>query len=155
MFMVFRLEQKRFAKDAYSGFGARLKGARWHKRGHEAVYTSGSRSMCVLEVLVQTGPEDMPDYVCVPAKIPKEVFDRRTKVGIDSLPEKWRSYPPPPTLQHVGTRWLESGESAVLEIPSAIILEEHNFILNPKHADFSKIEVCAAEPFTFDPRLLK
>lgn len=155
MITVFRLEQKRYAKEAYSGFGAKLRGARWHKRGHEAVYTSWSRSLCALERLVQSDPEEIPDLICVPAKIPKDVFNHRSKIGIVGLPENWRSYPPPPILQHIGTRWIENGESAVLEVPSAIIPEEHNFLLNPNHDDFAKIEVCPTEKFTVDPRLLK
>lgn len=155
MVTAFRLQQKRFVKEAYSGFGAKLKSGRWNERGKEAVYTSGSRSLCALEVLVQADLEDMPDYVCVPANIPKDVFGKRTVLDQSAFPKNWRSYPPPPMLPYLGTHWLKQGKSAVFEVPSAIIPEERNFILNPAHADFRKIEICKEEPFAFDFRLLK
>lgn len=154
MVTVFRLQQKRFLKDAYSGHGANLKPGRWNKRGHDAIYTSCSRSLCAIEVLARMNPEDAPEFYCVPAKIPKEVFDRRKIFHQKDLPDKWRSYPPLPTLQHMGARWLEECETVVLEVPSAIIPEELNFILNPRHHDFQKIEPTEPEPFTFDMRLL-
>lgn len=155
MVTVFRLQQKRFLKEAYSGFGAKLKSGRWNECGKEAVYTSGSRSLCALEVLVQADLEDMPVYVCVPANIPKDIFGKRTIVDQSIFPGNWRSYPPPPILPSLGAHWLKQGKSAVLEVPSAIIPEERNFILNPAHADFGKIEICKEESFAFDSRLLK
>lgn len=155
MITVYRFEQARFADKAYRGFGAKLNSGRWHKSGCEAVYTSSSRSLCVLEILVQVDPEEMPDYVCVPAQIPKDVWSKREVFGAATLPAGWRSYPPPPALAHLGSRWFEDARTAILEVPSAVMPEEANYILNPNHADFKKIVVGGSEPFTFDPRLLK
>jgi RES domain-containing protein len=58
-------------------------------------------------------------------------------------------------LQELGRRWLEHGESAVLKVPSAIVTEEWNYLLNPLHADFRKIRLSAPKPFNFDQRIAR
>jgi RES domain-containing protein len=54
----------------------------------------------------------------------------------------------------MGDAWLKKSESVVLQVPSAIIPEEHNYLINPQHPDFSGIKVLAVEKFSFDERLL-
>ena len=69
------------------------------------------------------------------------------------LPPRWFAADPPPKLQNVGGKWLRRGKTAVLQVPSAIVTEEWNYLLNPLHADFRKLKLGAAEQFNFD-RLL-
>jgi RES domain-containing protein len=57
-------------------------------------------------------------------------------------------------LRDIGTRWAETGETVVLQLPSAVVPEEHNFLVNPRHPDFRRLTIGAAEPFEFDERLL-
>jgi RES domain-containing protein len=71
-----------------------------------------------------------------------------------SLPTGWRQEPPLLTTQDVGNTWIREARSVVLAVPSVLIPEERNYLLNPAHPDFPKIAIGEATDFTFDPRLL-
>jgi RES domain-containing protein len=75
------------------------------------------------------------------------------RVETKSLPIDWRDYPPPRELRQIGNAWFASGRTVVLGVPSAIVPEETNYLLNPQHKGFKKIRVSAPRPFAFDPRL--
>jgi hypothetical protein len=107
----------------------------------------------VLEYLVHVDPRDMPgDLVARPAVIPDELAIRR--IQIDGLPAGWQSYPAPEELAGLGTEWIRRGATAVLAVPSVVIPTEWNYLLNPAHPDFERIDVGASQPYSFDPRLL-
>ena len=77
-------------------------------------------------------------------------------VGIEALqelPPNWRSEPPPPETQRLGTEWAKRDTAAVLRVPSVIIPSEDNFLANPQHPDFGKLLIDPPQPFTFDSRL--
>jgi RES domain-containing protein len=69
------------------------------------------------------------------------------------LPANWRSYPSPEALAELGTRWARELKSPVLAVPSAVIPQELNYLLNPLHSHFKRIRVAAPEAFRFDARL--
>jgi RES domain-containing protein len=75
-------------------------------------------------------------------------------LDVAGLPENWRDAIAPATLKGIGDDWIRSGSSAVLQVPSAIIPDEANFLLNPRHPDFSRMTLGAPQAFDFDPRLL-
>ncbi len=74
---------------------------------------------------------------------------------MSALPRNWASYPAPEALAELGTAWADSLRSAVLIVPSAVIPQEENVLLNPEHADFARIRIGAARPFSFDRRMWK
>ncbi len=116
------------------------------------VYTSATLSLAALEYLVHLDPPRAPaDLVAVPADIPDAVA--RREVTAAALPPKWRAYPAPEALADLGTAWARAGTSAVLMVPSVIVPQERNFLLNPAHPDFRRIRLGRPEPFSFDPRL--
>lgn len=78
-----------------------------------------------------------------------------TRIDLKDLPRRWRSYPPPKAIQHIGDEWVATGRSAVLLVPSAVVESESNFILNVAHPDFKTIKFGRQLPYMFDPRLLK
>ncbi len=92
--------------------------------------------------------------VIIPAEIPDDL--KIVKIGLARLPKAWNSYPAPGVLQDIGDDWLSKKQSAVLCVPSAIITTVNNYLLNPLHEDFSKINIKRKEitPFIFDNRLL-
>jgi RES domain-containing protein len=107
-----------------------------------------------MELLVHLDDEDgAKDYVGVSAEIPDSVEIGRLR-GTD-LPRNWRAYPPPQALADLGSRWAVALASAVLAVPSAIIPQEFNYLLNPLHPHFKRIQIGRPEPFSFDPRLRK
>jgi RES domain-containing protein len=136
---------------AFDGEGARLYGGRWSSPGRPVVYTAQSASLAALEILVHLGRgATLQSYVRIACSIPKSLVARLDR---SRLPAHWRSYPAPQALQQLGDEWLKEQTSAVLEVPSAIIDSESNYLLNPLHPGFSSIEVNEPRPFDFDVRL--
>jgi RES domain-containing protein len=150
---AWRITQQKHAKTAFSGDGARLYGGRWNSPGVAMVYAAQSQSLAVLEVLVHLeGPELLRKYVFLEA-----TFDPSLVIELDrpSLPKNWRSDPVPKAVRAIGDRWALSGESAVLRVPSVLVPDESNFLLNPRHPDFAKITVSRPNAFRFDGRLAR
>ena len=140
---MWRITTARFADTAFSGEGARLYGGRWNPKGFQVVYTAESRSLALLEMLVQDDPL-RARHVLIPAQLPDMVSV--TELGVSDLPPDWRSLNTRDALQAIGRDWLEKGSSAVLTVPSAVVPAERNFLINPGHPDFAKIVIGEPEP---------
>lgn len=125
---------------------------RWHTRGHPVVYTGGSRSLAILEKLVHTDPEDLPDdQVLLTVDIPDDVATE--SVALASLPATW-THPLDSACMALGDGWLQRGSAAVLRVPSAAVPEESNYLVNPLHPDAGRITIRADRPFRVDERLV-
>jgi len=149
---VWRLVTARFANSAFSGEGARLYGGRWNRKGIPLVYTAGSQSLAMLEMLVQDEPL-RARYVMIPARIPKAVKIEHLKT--ETLPDDWRDLAAREHLQAIGSEWAQRQASAVIAVPSAVIPAETNYLLNPAHPDFKKIDIGKPQPFITDLRLIR
>ena len=152
MLTVWRITTARFVTSAFTGEGARLYGGRWNPKGYPIVYTAESRSLALLEMLVQDDPL-RANYVLVPAHIPKDLSI--TTIQTQELPEDWRNFSTRDTLQTIGKDWLTSMRSAILSVPSAVLPAERNYLMNPIHPDFQKIIFGSAESLQTDMRLNK
>jgi len=149
---VWRICRRRYA--AFDGEGARLYQRRWNQRGTRIVYTSGSLSLAALEYFVNLDTDLAPnDLVSIAAEIPDDLAVHR--VALADLPNGWQSFPAPAALQDLGTAWASQAVTAVLAVPSAVIPQEWNYLLNPAHPDFRRIRVLKPQAFLFDPRLFK
>ena len=121
--------------------------------GTPVVYCSESRALAALEQLVHLHRNRLPPhFLCFGVEIPADVA--RAEVDTEALPTEWRHQPGPPELRDIGTRWADARESVVLQVPSAVVPGEHNFLLNPRHPDFTRLAIDAPEPFAFDERLV-
>jgi RES domain-containing protein len=148
--IAWRLCRRPYA--AFDGEGARLYGGRWTPPGLPVVYTAASAALAMAEYLVHLEPREAPrDLVLVAADVPASLTMASVKAG--DLPSRWRRYPAPEALARIGARWAEEGKAAILCIPSAVVPQELNYLLNPRHPDFRKISLRRPEPFSFDPRL--
>lgn len=147
---VWRITTARFAATAFSGEGARLYGGRWNPKGFELVYTAESRSLALLEMMVQDTPL-RARYLLVPAQLPDTV--RMTHINVADLPTDWRRLDHRDALQRMGRDWLVQGPSAVLVVPSAVVPAEHSYLLNPRHPDFARIIIGEPEALETDLRL--
>jgi RES domain-containing protein len=139
------------AAQAFDGEGARINGGRWNPPGAPVVYTAESAALAALEMLAHLRPlAAIPAYVLIPCE-----FDRRLVERLDRkrLPRDWRAYPAPSALQLLGHQWIKGGVPAVLEVPSALVPTESNYLLNPRHRDFRTIRMGSPRPFELDPRL--
>ena len=152
---AYRLVRRIRAKDAFSGEGSRLFGGRWTPKGSPAVYCSQHLSLCVLELRVnqdQFLTRDGYRYFTVtfsPALM--------ESLSLTDAPRGWdrprissiRLTAP----QRFGEKWLKEKRSAVLRVPSAVLPQENNYILNPLHPDFASIKISVAMLIHLDSRL--
>lgn len=146
---LWRLTTARYAETAFAGEGARLYGGRWNSPGRAVVYLAGSLALAALEILVHVKSHDeLGKYV----KIRVEASEGLAS-GVEALPENWQQGRASDETRSLGDRWLEVRETPLLRVPSVVIPEEHNYLLNPQHAGFRELTIGEAEPFSFDPRL--
>ena len=140
-------------EDMLSGEGAFRFGGRWNSPGRRAVYLGGSLALASLELLVHLGvPEILKTYRKLPVRIPERLI---TVVDERELPRGWATPGLHPVTQEIGDRWLASGESAVLRVPSAVVASEANYVLNPLHPGFAELETGDIDDFRFDSRIVK
>ena len=138
----------------WDGRGGLLVGGRWHHRGTVVVYTSSTLSLALIELLVNLDPSAVPTGLRARAgDIPDTLAVER--VDPKTLPRGWRKYPAPAALADRGTAWARRRATAVLAVPSAVVPQEWNYLLNPLHPDFGRVTLLAPEPFTIDPRMWK
>ncbi len=152
MLTVWRITTARFVTSAFTGEGARLYGGRWNPKGYPIVYTAESRSLALLEMLVQDDPL-RANYVLVPAHIPNDLSI--TTIQTQELPEDWRNLSTRDALQTIGKDWLTSMRSAILSVPSAVLPAERNYLINPNHPDVQNIMLGLPESLQTDMRLYK
>jgi RES domain-containing protein len=148
--IVYRLNKKKHRATAFSGEGARISGYRWNSAGVSIIYTASSLSLAMLEILVQgLEPEQFKQYEGISAFVPDDSLE------VAKVPKDWRSYPHPVSTKRFGDDWVRSGRSLVLRVPSAVNPLEFNYLINPEHPDFSKIELHKPFALEYDPRLLE
>jgi RES domain-containing protein len=110
--------------------------------------------LAALEYFVNLDPVDAPaDLVSVRVDLPRDL--KLDRIAVSSLAKNWRSTPAPMELRDVGTNWLGSASSLCLMVPSAVIPEESNLLINPAHPDFGKLRFFRPRKFTFDLRMWK
>lgn len=149
--IVYRLAIVAYKTDL-SGNGCKIYGGRWNTPGFAAIYTAENISLSVLEILVNTDKNNIPPtYYLLKLHIPDDLPVK--KINASKLKDKW--YNDFEYSQFIGSNFLRSGKEVLMKVPSAVVKEEHNFLLNPSHADFKKITITESTPFDFDIRLLK
>lgn len=133
--------------------GARRYGGRWNPVGLPVLYCSGALSLAALEVLVhvQAGKRSA-HYHAVCLEVPDGEAEQW---AVKDLPKAWRSVPCDLKCQTLGGQWLQSGKCLALRVPSVIVPQECNVLLNPKHPDYARVTILESHPFPFDPRLLQ
>lgn len=149
--LVWRIARQIY--DPLDGEGPRRLGGRWNSPGRAVVYTASHLSLAIVEVLVHTDPDLVPDdLIAFQIAIPDAATIAR--IAPDDLPAHWADIPKHPACLELGNAWLERSEHAVLAVPSAVVPEELNYLINPAHPDASGLRVIQSRPFGFDSRLL-
>ena len=147
--IVYRITNSQF-KDDISGNGAKIRGARWNLQGSSMLYTAENISLCILELLVHIGLQDIQNfYHLLAIAVPDGASV--SEINISKLKTGWledEDY-----TAFMGTEFLKNNTNLVLKVPSAIIDEEHNLLINPYHVDFKKIKIKKSKEFIFDERL--
>ena len=148
-----RICRAKYAAAAKTGEGARLYGGRWNSRGVRVVYASASLALAAVETFVNLEPNLRPkDLVSIEGEIPDALEVAR--LDLKSLPALWHETRGE-SLRVFGDEWIRGGGTAALLVPSAAIRGDWNVLLNPGHADFSRIQFRDPEPFGFDARMFR
>ena len=150
---VYRIAKQKYIKDL-SGTGSKMYGGRWNQKGTSVLYTSENISLAVLETLVHVDIDNLPtDLKLLILNIPDSVT--RKELDIKNLPTNWRDYPAPDKLADIGSKWVDSSESLILQVPSVVIPGENNLLINPNHPEFKKVNIDEIVDFKFDDRFSK
>jgi RES domain-containing protein len=145
-----RLFPARFRDSAFTGVGGLYAARRWNHLGTPMVYTATSRALAALEFFVNLEPNEAPDDLLIAeATVPDESVEL---LDLSLLPRNWRTLNNT-RCRDLGTGWAASLRSLALRVPSAAVDGDWNVLLNPRHPDFSRIEIAAAKPFRFDKRM--
>ena len=152
MVLLYRISKTKYANDL-SGEGAKLFGGRWNAKGSSVIYTSDSTALATLETLVHFSLDLVPqDRSIVTLSLPDDL--PKLELSPEDLPEKWWVNPAPSKLVRLGQEWSEKNSEVALVVPSSVTpqAEGRNYILNPRHSGFSRIEVVAITEYRYDSR---
>lgn len=150
---LYRLTLTKYASSAFSGEGARRVGGRWSPPGYPVVYCASSIALAVLETLVHTDHSVLPSHQVIRVGVPDAL--RIDTLTVDELPADWRNTPAPSALQKLGWDWIINHQSVLLSMPSALVPQEKNYLINPNHRNFSQLTMQPAEAFSMDARLFQ
>lgn len=148
---VYRISKCAYIDDL-KGTGAAQFGGRWHSKGTHILYTADSPSLALLESVVHIAAIPRLDYCMICLEIPD---DRILKINIADLPHNWDFNPAPNGLGIIGDNFIKRNEYLAMEVPSVIIVEESNILLNPNHKDFSKINTLYKRKIPIDKRFFE
>ena len=145
-------EGRSYPANDMSGIGAAKDGGRWNSPGQPMVYSASTLALACLETLVHINNSLPLNRYVVEIDIPDVVWRRRgvfnpqAHVGWDAEPAGFTSI-------SYGDHWAASAASAVLQVPSVIVPEENNYLINPGHPDASQITATKKRRWLYSPRL--
>lgn len=150
--VVWRIAKERYALDR-QGVGGLREGGRWHHMGQPVIYAGLTVEIATLEKLAHTGSHLPADLVLVAISVPDDpvLYEQHTDTG--ALPAGWDAIPPGNASADFGAEFLKTGRALGLIVPSAIVPEASNIVINPLHPEFSGVRFEIRRPFKFDQRL--
>jgi RES domain-containing protein len=150
--LVYRIAKEQYANDL-SGYGAKLFGGRWNLIGTPCLYTSQSRALALLEYTVNVGLDFMPSRLFFSViEIDDDLIEIIKK---DELPSNWYAIPSSSSTKIFGSEKLRSSSFPIIRVPSVVIPNEFNYIINPLKTDSLNLKITAIEPYDFDFRIKK
>jgi len=148
---AWRIAKRRYALDR-TGAGAAIKGGRWNSANVAAIYAGLTVEIAAFEKLVHAGAILPIDLVVVRIDLPDEAALYQTP-SLNELPQGWNELPSSPAAAAFGDTFLAAGERLGLVVPSAVIPEASNMLINPSHPRMSDVTMEILREFTFDTRL--
>ncbi len=145
---LYRLARRKYAQ-SLDGQGAALYGGRWNSVGRPVVYTAEHRSLAVLEHRVNN-PLPVADILIVTLDVPD---DSQRSISLKELPSDWAAYAYQSLCAPMGDEWLSSQETLTFRVPSAVVAQENNVLINPLHPAMRQVKVTDASPFIIDQRM--
>jgi len=151
--IVYRLCKSRYSHDL-TGSGAENTGGRWNSKGFPMIYTSESRSLCVTEIAMHIPLGILPsDYELVSIELPLNMHLHKIKES--ELPAGWQQFPHREETRKTGNSLIMQNKYLVIRAPSAVVIGDYNYLVNPRHKDSYQVRIIRVEPFNFDNRLFR
>ncbi|MDQ1919935.1 RES family NAD+ phosphorylase [Massilia pseudoviolaceinigra] len=145
------VEAASYSANDLSGTGARMMGGRWNSKGTPVVYCATNIALATLETVHYLRSGGLPfNRYLVRVDIPDHVWDGRAV--LDPLPGGWDAVPAGLGSRVAGERWIVSAAAALLQVPSVIVPEESNVLINPVHPDAAGISATTIKRWIYDPR---
>jgi RES domain-containing protein len=151
---VYRVLRKKYARNPFDGEGAFRYGGRWSSPGTRLSYASEHQSLALLEYFVHLDKDDPPnDLVLAIAEIPDDLA--RARIEVADLPKDWRDPVAPPTLAQIGDEFVRLRRDCLLLVPSVLVPNEYNWLMNPEHSEYKRIVVQESEQMSYDARMFR
>ena len=146
------VEAPAYSANDLSGTGAKSTGGRWNAKGTPLVYCATNIALATLETVhyLQSGGLPFNRYL-VRIDVPDAVWDTRQLLA--PLPGGWDAVPAGLASRAAGDAWIRSGASALLLVPSVIVPDEYNVLINPHHVHAAHITAATVRRWLYDPRL--
>ncbi len=151
---LYRITQESYSNDL-SGNGSHIFGGRWNSEGRYALYTSANRSLALLETLAHIPAKLFRNkkYILVtvflPDKAPLKFIEEK------DLPNNWDALDIQQVTQKIGDNFLEEQKGLLFRVPSVLMPEEFNYIINPLHPSMKQVKVIHQREVRFNDRLIK
>jgi RES domain-containing protein len=138
-----------------TGKGAELTGGRWNRKGVPMIYASTTRALACLETLVhfESGVRLPLNRYLVRIEIPRECWKHRRRFGPVSVHVGWDAEPPGRISQEFGSAWADENKTLLLEVPSIVVEEESNVLINPRHDEVARVRAVSVRKWVYDRRL--
>ncbi|MES2831701.1 MAG: RES family NAD+ phosphorylase [Pseudomonadota bacterium] len=153
MARLWRITSKKWALDT-SCEGARLYGGRWNPIGYPVMYAGSTIELCALEKFVHLAGVPAPPLVLVAIDVPDDE-SLITRVLLPDMPPGWSDLPMSTSAHEFGRAWLDAAAQLILMVPSTIVPEAFNAVINPAHPAYKKIRLQILREFSFDARMWK
>ncbi len=143
-----------YEADDLSGKGAEITGGRWNRIGTPVVYVSGSIALSVLETVVHLNATSLPlNRVLVEISVPDSIWKKRLILSHKKLGVGWDVLPEGRVSLEAGAQWAKRLKSVLIQVPSVIVPEEFNVLINPLHIDAKRIRAKKVRIWRYDHRL--
>lgn len=144
-----------YSADDLTGAGAKMTGGRWNRPGNPVLYSAPSMALAALETVVHLAAGLLPlNRYLVRIDIPDSVWNARESITDKTAPIGWDALPAGMVSLDFGDNWLASLRSTLIEVPSVIVPEEGNILINPLHPDAIGIKATIVRKWVYDARLL-
>jgi RES domain-containing protein len=148
--LIYRIGKTKYARDL-TGEGARLNGGRWNHIMTPCLYASGSRALALLEFTVNINIEDIPRALSFTTLEIPDISILTLKEA--QLPGDWKNFPIPFSTRDFGTELLNAAKDLVIKIPSLVVPEEWNYLINPAHPDRKQCKIVDVNDTVYDIRI--
>jgi RES domain-containing protein len=148
------MDTPNYTADDMEGVGAKITGGRWNRKGTVLVYTASTRALACLETVVHLSAGGLPlNRYLVRIEIPDDVWAKRQTLTEKTAPVGWDALPTGKVSLDTGDQWLNGGTSCLLEVPSTIVPEELNVLINPTHPDAARIATTKVRKWLYANRI--